>query len=110
MAELESRTEVPAASSHMSQSGYASSLGGFTRRRAVALALSLTVLGGIGVYAVAAVRTKMKQETGAIHWRKAEAAIHDRDFFSARDHLNKCLEFWPFNGELHFLMARTCRR
>src|SRR5437870_3371500 len=103
MAELESRTEIPAGSSRESQSGYA-------RQRTVALALGLMVLGGIGVYAVAAVRTKMKQETGAIHWRKAEAAIHDREFFLARDHLNKCLEFWPFSGELHFLMARTCRR
>jgi len=110
MAELESRTEIPAASSSVSQPGYASSFGVFRRRRAVALALSLVVLGGIGVYAVAAVRTKLNQETGAIHWRKAEAAIHDREFLLARDHLNKCLEYWPFNGELHFLMARTCRR
>jgi tetratricopeptide (TPR) repeat protein len=74
------------------------------------LALSLLVLAGLGLYALAAMRAKRNSEGGAIHWQKAEAAIHDREFLLARDHLNRCLEFWPFNRELHFLMARTCRR
>jgi tetratricopeptide (TPR) repeat protein len=110
MAELESRTEVPAGPSSVSPSGDASSFGVFGRRRAIALALSLVVIGGLGIYAMAGMRAKSNQESGANHRQKAEAAIHEREFLLARDHLNRCLEFWPFNGELHFLMARTCRR
>jgi Tfp pilus assembly protein PilF len=32
------------------------------------------------------------------------------DFVLARAHLARCLEVWPINAEVHFLLARTCRR
>src|SRR5947199_5006290 len=48
--------------------------------------------------------------TVAHHWQEALTLIEARDFAGAKDHLARCLEISPFNGELHFLMAQTCRR
>jgi tetratricopeptide (TPR) repeat protein len=48
--------------------------------------------------------------TVAHHWEKALTLIENRDFAAAKDHLARCLEISPFNGELQFLMAQTCRR
>jgi tetratricopeptide (TPR) repeat protein len=40
----------------------------------------------------------------------AERALAGRDFGEARLHLQKCLEAWPNDPRVHFLMARTARR
>ena len=45
-----------------------------------------------------------------LDWQQAQAAIADRNFDLAEQHLRHCLEAWPFNAETNFLMARTLRR
>jgi tetratricopeptide (TPR) repeat protein len=42
--------------------------------------------------------------------RETQKAIETRDFEAATKHLQRCLEFWPLNGEAHFLLARISRR
>jgi tetratricopeptide (TPR) repeat protein len=48
-------------------------------------------------------------DSGDYHWEQAQRALEARDFASARQHLARCLEAWPFNAEACFLMARACR-
>jgi tetratricopeptide (TPR) repeat protein len=44
------------------------------------------------------------------HLAAAERALAARDFGQARLHLEQCLEAWPVDPRVHFLMARTARR
>src|SRR5262249_26230915 len=44
------------------------------------------------------------------HLTAAERALAARDFGQARLHLEQCLEAWPDDPGVHFLMARTARR
>jgi tetratricopeptide (TPR) repeat protein len=44
------------------------------------------------------------------NWQAAHEAIAVREYPQALAHITSCLEKWPFNAELHFLAARTCRR
>jgi predicted Zn-dependent protease len=44
------------------------------------------------------------------HWEAARRSLDDYDLGAARAHLQICLEKWPLSSEVHFLMARTCRR
>lgn len=43
-------------------------------------------------------------------WLAAHEAIGVREYPQALAHITNCLERWPFNAELHYLAARTCRR
>lgn len=44
------------------------------------------------------------------HWQQAMLALEQDDPVLAKTHLSRCLEFWPLNAEVYFLLARTCRR
>src|SRR5207245_3515773 len=43
-------------------------------------------------------------------FRAALKALERKDFAAAREHLTRCLEARPGNGEAHFLAGRTARR
>ena len=43
-------------------------------------------------------------------WQQAQEALADSDFARARVHLEHCLTLWPKDAQVHFLLARTCRR
>src|ERR1700716_4291458 len=47
---------------------------------------------------------------GAHPWRRAREEADRFDLKQARAHLERCLQIWPKNGEVHFVTARTCRR
>jgi tetratricopeptide (TPR) repeat protein len=47
---------------------------------------------------------------GSRPWRQAQQALADYDFQSARSRLEECVTLWPKDPEVHFLLARTCRR
>ncbi len=49
-------------------------------------------------------------DTPEYHLQQARMALEQRDFESARSHLQHCLEAWPFGSEIVYLMAQTCRR
>jgi tetratricopeptide (TPR) repeat protein len=44
------------------------------------------------------------------HWEQAKKLISNNDLTRAENHLDDCLKVWSTDGEVHFLMARTCRR
>lgn len=68
------------------------------------IAMCLVTIGGLGYWVV------YPQVRAAYHWRKAKKALQNNDLAKAETHLSSCIQEWPTDGEVHFLMARTCRR
>lgn len=70
------------------------------------------LLGGAGVYWFDPWQwwTTPPPEGPFYHWQQAQAALESYDLLLAKKHLEHCLESWPLNGEVHFLLARTGRR
>lgn len=66
--------------------------------------LCLLIIGAIGFFVV------YPQLAGLYHWRQARRALEQEDFVQAQAQLRCCFGVWPNNGEVVFLMARTCRR
>jgi tetratricopeptide (TPR) repeat protein len=44
------------------------------------------------------------------HFRLAQNSMENQDFDGAIAEFHQCLEFWPLDGETHFLLARLFRR
>ncbi|HEV3259543.1 MAG TPA: tetratricopeptide repeat protein [Gemmataceae bacterium] len=85
-------------------------LGLFARRRVrpvvasvVALACAL-VIAGLGYFVI------YPQVDAYFRERRAREEIENYDFAAARADLERCLRIRPNSAELHFLLARTCRR
>jgi len=74
------------------------------------VALCLVVIGGVMAFVV------YPQVRAKYHWEQAKKAIANNDLagtenqWGAEKHLEECLKVWKTDGEVHFLMARTCRR
>jgi len=66
--------------------------------------LCFVVIGGLGYWVV------YPQVSAAHHWKQAKKDLKNNDLASAKRHLEYCSQVWPTDGEVHFLMARTCRR
>ena len=83
------------------------------RQRQVAGALlAVLVLGGVG-FAVLACRSEKiqpAQDGPTLHLQQAREALAAQHLDQAKGHLSRCLEVWPLDPEVHFLLARTCRR
>lgn len=62
---------------------------------------ALVLVGYLGIY---------PQVKAYVHWRRAQAALQELDFGSARHDLETCASVWTGSGETHFLLARACRR
>ncbi len=73
-------------------------------------ALCLVVIGGVAAFVV------YPQVRAKYHWEQAKKAIANNDLagtenhWGAEKHLEECLKIWKTDGEVHFAMARTCRR
>jgi len=82
----------------------------FSRRRVRPLAAGLVVLvcavviAGLGYFVVYPQVDAYRRE------RRAREEIEDLDFTRARADLERCLRVRPDSADLHFLLARTCRR
>src|SRR5262245_26899335 len=68
------------------------------------IGLCVAVIGGLGYGVI------YPQLKAAYHWREARKSIENNDLAKAERHLQSCIEVWPADGEVLFLMARTCRR
>ena|SRR6266487_1681621 len=81
------------------------------RRRYAPLRLALPIMGlcllVIGVVTYFVVYPQIKAE---YHWRQAKTAIFNNDLNKAQEHLERCLQERPTDGEVWFTMARTQRR
>ncbi|HEV2948489.1 MAG TPA: tetratricopeptide repeat protein [Gemmataceae bacterium] len=81
------------------------------RRKYAPLKLALPVMGlcllviGVVVYFVV-----YPQITAEYHWRQAKKAISNNDLTKAQEHLERCLQARPTDGEVLFTLARTQRR
>jgi tetratricopeptide (TPR) repeat protein len=81
-------------------------------RRTVALIVVLVLAAGGTAAALVTwrVRRGAPEDSAASHWQSAGDALAADDLERAQFHLRRCLETWPLNGEVHFLLARVCRR
>ncbi len=81
------------------------------RRKYAPLKLALPVIGlcllVIGVVVYFVVYPQIKAE---YHWRQAKKAIFNNDLNKAQEHLERCLQARPTDGEVLFTLARTQRR
>jgi tetratricopeptide (TPR) repeat protein len=68
------------------------------------IVLCLVVIVSLGYWVV------YPQISAAQHWKQAQKALENNDLAKAKRHLESCIQGWPTDGEVHFLMARTCRR
>ncbi len=50
------------------------------------------------------------QAYGTYQWRRAQQANERGDFGEARRRLDVCRNLWPNSGQVHFQLARACRR
>jgi tetratricopeptide (TPR) repeat protein len=105
------------ASSVAPASGRGSFFGKFRRRaRAVAIgiAIVLAMIGlGVGLRLADPWRwrgQKAPEESIHYHWAQANRASDNGDVTLARSHLEAIWRICPHNAQVHFLMARTCRR
>jgi len=82
-------------------------IGGSLRSRPTVTVLlligCLALIGTVG-YLVAV------QVYGGQRWRQARQAVERDDLRAGREHLEACLEIWPTSAEVHFQLARLCRR
>jgi tetratricopeptide (TPR) repeat protein len=72
--------------------------------KAAVIALCVAVLAVVGYFGV------YPQATAYVHWRKADKALAQLDFDTARRDLETCASIWKQSAETQFLLARTCRR
>jgi Flp pilus assembly protein TadD len=74
------------------------------RLAVVVIGLCVLIIGGIayGVF--------YPQVSASYHWWQAKKAIDNNDLPLALKHLNPCAKVWTTDGEVQFLLARTCRR
>jgi tetratricopeptide (TPR) repeat protein len=80
-------------------------------RWSIAVILTVLVLGGAALGLRAWTGSAGDAADGPhFHRRQAEEALQAQDFPRAREHLERCLTFWPAHAETRFLLARTCRR
>src|SRR5260370_39240884 len=68
------------------------------------IGLCLVVIGGVLYWIV------YPQIRAEYHWRQAQKAIFNYDLARGQEHLERCLEVRPTDGEVLFVMARTMRR
>jgi tetratricopeptide (TPR) repeat protein len=66
--------------------------------------LCLLVIGGVGYWIV------YPQIRAEYYWRRAQKALYNYDLVKAQEHLERCVEARPTDGEVLFAMARTLRR
>ncbi len=70
----------------------------------IVIVFCLVVIGGVAYFFV------YPQLSAGDHWRAAKKAIENNHLAEAQGHLESCVSVWAKDGEVQFLLARTCRR
>jgi Tfp pilus assembly protein PilF len=70
----------------------------------------LLLLGALGVFIPWRQPNSADDNSASSHWQQALQALAQDDFVLAKSHFAQCLQVWPLNAEVHFLLAQASRR